>query len=200
MPNRMVLTAALGCAVLAATGSVRAQMSDQAAIAGNPSPSSKTVAKSAAKAATDQDKQFVQQAALSSYTEITFSQLALQNASDPQVKSFAQRMIADHTMLNERMSPVAQAMGISAPTALDSEHQQLYDQMKGLSGAAFDKQYMSAMVTDHHKALELFKSEESTSQDKPMKPTVKEGERVIAEHTKMADKLASKLGATTTGM
>ena len=80
MRNKMVFTAALGCAVLASTAMAGAQRSDASDITGNPPPSSKAVAKRAAKEATDQDKQFVQQAALGSYTEITFSQLALQNA------------------------------------------------------------------------------------------------------------------------
>lgn len=148
----------------------------------------------------DQDKQFVQMAALGGYTEITFSQLALQKSQNSKVKSFAQKMVTDHTALNNQMMPVAQTMGITAPTSLDSQHQQLYDQLNQLSGADFDKQYISDMDTDHHKTLDAFKSEEASTQDKQLKPLVKKGEKVIAQHTAMADKLMKSMGGTASGM
>ena len=147
-----------------------------------------------------QDKDFVTQAALSDYTEITFSQLATQKATSPKVKAYAQKMITDHNQLEAEMKPVAEKLGVTPPTALDSEHQTLYDKMNGLSGADFDKQYMSAMATDHHKALDLFKSEETSTQDKQLKPIVKKGEKVVAMHTTMADKMTQTMGGAVAGM
>ena len=142
----------------------------------------------------DQDKQFVTTASLSDYTEMTFSKLALQKATNPQVKAYAQKMITDHTKLETEMKPVADKLGVTPATALDSEHQQLYDQMNQLSGADFDKQYMTAMDTDHHKSLDSFKSEAASTQDAQLKPIVKKGEKVVAQHTVMADKMQTKMG------
>ena len=65
-----------------------------------------------------------------------------------------------------------------------------------MSGADFDKQYMTDMSADHHKALDLFKQEESSTQNAAMKPVVAKGEKVVAQHTMMADKMATKLGGT----
>lgn len=148
----------------------------------------------------DQDKQFVQMASLGDYTEITFSQLALQKSQNSQVKQFAQRMVADHNTLETQMKPVADKLGVTPATALDSQHQQLYDQLNQLSGADFDKQYISDMDTDHHKTLDAFKSEEASTQDSQLKGIVKKGEKVIAQHTEMADKLMKKMGGTAAGM
>ncbi len=145
---------------------------------------------------TDQDKQFLTTASLSDYTEITFSQLALQKSSNAQVKAYAQKMITDHQMLEQKMLPFAQQMGVTPATALDSQHQQLYDQLNQLSGTDFDKQYMSAMDTDHHKSLDNFKTEETSTQVRQMKPVVKQGEKVVAQHTEMADKMVKKMGGT----
>ncbi len=145
----------------------------------------------------DQDKQFVTQASLSDYTEMTFSQLALQKSSNPQVKAYAQKMITDHQKLEASMKPAADKLGVTPATALDSDHQQMYDQMSKLSGADFDKQYMTAMDQDHHKSLDSFKSEESSTQDPQLKPVVKKGEKVVAQHTVMADKMQAKMGAGT---
>ncbi len=148
----------------------------------------------------DQDKQFVMQASLSDYTEITFSQLALQKSTNPQVKAYAQKMITDHQKLEAEMKPGADKLGVTPATALDADHQQKYDAMGQLSGADFDKQYMTAMDTDHHKSLDAFKAEESSTQDAQLKPVVKKGEKVVAQHTAMADKMQAKMGGATAGM
>lgn len=142
----------------------------------------------------DQDKQFLMQASLGDYTEMTFSQLALQKSSDPHVKAYAQKMIHDHQKLEADMKPFADKLGVSPATALDSDHQQKYDALNQMTGAAFDKQYMTDMDVDHHKTLDAFKSEESSTQDAQLKPVVMKGEKVVAQHTDMADKLQSRLG------
>ena len=148
----------------------------------------------------DQDKQFLMQASQGDFTEITFSQLAAQQGSSPQVKAYAQKMISDHTMLEKDMKPFADQMGVTPATTLDAAHQQKYDTLKGLQGADFDKQYMSDMDADHHLTLQAFKTEESTTTDSSLKPVVKKGEKVVAQHTQMADRLVKKLGGTASGM
>lgn len=148
---------------------------------------------------TDQDKQFLMTASQSDLTEITLSKLALTKSTNPQVKAYAQKMITDHSKLEADMKPFADQMGVPPATALNAEHQGLLDQLQGLSGGDFDKQYMTDMDTSHHAALDVFKSELSTTTDAHLKPTVAKGEKVVAQHTAMADKLSSKLGGTTSG-
>jgi predicted outer membrane protein len=63
-----------------------------------------------------------------------------------------------------------------------------------LTGNAFDKAYMEAMEKAHHEDLAAFQHEASSAGDPHLKKVVAEGEKVIAMHTEMADKLAQKLG------
>ncbi len=149
---------------------------------------------------TDQDKQFIMTASQSDLTEITLSKLALSKTMNSKVKAYAEKMIRDHTKLEADMKPYADKMGVPPATALNDEHQQLLTQLQGLSGADFDKQYMSDMDTSHHATLDAFKSELSTTTDAQLKPTVRKGERVVAQHTELADKLSKQLGGTTAGM
>ena len=191
MKFRMMGTMALGCAALLGSSLAGAQTST-----GTMSGNMQGMAMGS-----DQDKQFLMQASLSDYTEMTFSQLALQKSTNAQVKAYAQKMITDHQLLETKMKPFADQMGVTPATALDATHQQLYDQLNQMSGADFDKQYISAMDTDHHKALDAFKTEETTTQDKQLKPTVRQGEKVVAQHTVMADKMMTKMGGgTASGM
>lgn len=146
------------------------------------------------------DKTVVMDASKSDYTEITFSKLALQKATNPKVKAYAQKMITDHEQLDQEMQPVASKLGVTPVTSLDAEHQQLYDQLNQMSGTDFDKTYMQDMDTDHHKALSELKAAEPTIQDKQLKPIAKKAVKVVAMHTEMADKMVKSMGGTVAGM
>ncbi len=175
MRIRAMSVLAVGCAAMAAgMGTARAQ-------------------------GTDQDKQFLATASQGDLTEISLSKLALTEATDPQVKTFARTMVADHRRLEEQMKPFADQMGVMPATALSPEHRQLLDQLQGLAGADFDKQYVSDMDTDHHAALDAFKTEESTTTDAQLKSAVTKAETVVAQHTAMADRLLKKLGGDAAG-
>jgi hypothetical protein len=56
---------------------------------------------------------------------------------------------------------------------------------------------MKAMDMDHHKALATFETELGSTQDRALKKTVKQGKKVIAQHTKIADKMCTKMGLAT---
>jgi putative membrane protein len=134
-------------------------------------------------------------AAQSDVNEIKLSQLAATKASNPQVKAFARKMVADHNMLEAKMKPFATAWSLTPPTGLDSDHQAIYEKLNGLSGADFDKEYISAMAEDHHKALDAFTKEGETTTDAKFKAAVLKGKAVVAAHTNMADSLKAKLSA-----
>lgn len=166
--TKIVCIATLGCASLAPSLVARAQ-------------------------ATDQDKQFLTKASQGNYDEIQLSKLAETKATNPQVKAFAHKMVVDHTALGHQMMPFAQAWGLTPPASLDPDHQAEYDKLSGLSGADFDKEYMSVMDKDHHEALDLFTKEAQTTTDAKFKVAVMHGKSVVAAHTQMADSLNAKL-------
>ena len=149
---------------------------------------------------TDQDKQFLVTASQSDYTEITFSQLAVQKSQNPEVEAYATKMISDHKTLDKQMMPFANQMGVPPVTSLDAMHQQKFDQLSSLTGSEFNKQYMLDMDMDHHASLDAFKVEEQNTMNSKLKSTVKSGERVISQHTEMADQLSKKLGQPASGM
>jgi putative membrane protein len=101
-------------------------------------------------------------------------------------------MVADHNKLEMQMKPFATKWNLTPPTGLDSVHQAVYDRLNGLSGADFDKAYMTAMAEDHHKALDAFTTEAQSTQDAQFKAAVSKGQKVVAGPTKMADNLQSK--------
>lgn len=148
----------------------------------------------------DTDKQFLMTASQSDYTEIKFSQLATDKASNARVKTYANKMVSDHNMLEMKMKPFADKLGVTPVMTLDADHQAKFDALSGMSGTAFDKTYMTDMDADHHKALNAFKMEEAATTDMDFKKTVAMGEKVVAQHTMMADKAVSMMGGTPDSM
>ena len=143
-----------------------------------------------------QDKTFLKNSAEGSMTEIQLSQIALKNSSNDEVKTYAQKMIDDHTKLISDIKPFADQAGVKPPTKLKPEHQAMAKKLSALNGDAFDKQYIQAMVKDHHKDLAEFKSEERSTNNTDLKSTVSQGEQVVQQHTDMIDQMAQKNGGS----
>jgi putative membrane protein len=105
-----------------------------------------TMMPSKAKAASDDDKKFLAMAAQSDQNEIALSQLAQQKATNPAVKAFGAKMVTEYTKMSESMKPFADSWGLTPPSGPDADHQKELDKLNGLSGADFDKEYISQMA------------------------------------------------------
>lgn len=144
-------------------------------------------------AATDDDKKFLATAAQSDVNEIKLGQLAEQKATNPAVKAFARKMVTEHKQMSASMKPFVQAWGVTPPVDLDDDHKDVYKKLSGLSGADFDKEYISQMVSDHSKALDAFTKEAKDTQDAKFRAVVIEGKSKVAAHKNMAYDLKKKL-------
>ena len=143
---------------------------------------------------TMKDKIFLRKAAQGGMAEVRLGQLAAQKASGDDVRAFGQKMVDDHTKLNNEMAPIADSMGVRLPKDLNKEDQAEYDKLNALSGNNFDMEYLSFMVKDHHKDLREFRQEAASTTDPTLQTAVANATKVIHEHTMMVDKLAREKG------
>ena len=137
-----------------------------------------------------QDKMFLRKATQGSNFEIQTANLAMQKSSSDDVKQFAQMMIQDHTKLNDGMKPVASEAGVTPPTGISKKDKVVYKQLQGLSGDAFDKAYIQAMVKDHTEDLKQFKMEANNGQLASEKSAAEQGAQVVDMHLQKAQALA----------
>ncbi len=140
------------------------------------------------------DKAFLEKASQGNVAEVELGKLALRKSTNADVRAFAQRMIKDHQTLGKKMAPLMAEADVKPSISLNTEHQHLFNKLNALSGTDFDKEYVKAMDEDHHEDLKDFKEEESSTQVPALKTAVASGEKVIAEHTQMADALSQKMG------
>jgi putative membrane protein len=58
----------------------------------------------------------------------------------------------------------------------------LYDKLSSLSGAAFDKTYIHAMVEGHEKTAKLYETESGTVKDSQLKSYIDQTLPVVQQH------------------
>ena len=90
--------------------------------------------------------------------EVEAGNLAQQNAASDRVKAFGTMMVNDHNKANSELMALASGRGATPPTALPADMQTHMEQMRKMTGKAFDKHYMSMMVNDHQKTIADFET------------------------------------------
>ena len=91
--------------------------------------------------------------------DIDAGKFATTQASDPEVKKFAQLMVTDHTGVNKQAVDLATKLKVTPednPTSksLKSGGDENLNTLKGLKGAAFDKAYVDHEVAYHQAVLD----------------------------------------------
>ena len=139
---------------------------------------------------------FASQAAMIGKAEIELGQIALKNTKDENVRNFAERMVKDHTAADKKLKAIAAKDNLQLPQSLDQEHESLKMKLQGMTGEAFDREYVKAMAKGHDKAVALF---ESASQQPQMPADLKQFAvstlPTLEQHKEMAHSLHGKEGA-----
>jgi putative membrane protein len=145
----------------------------------------------AAAALSSGDRSFVQAASSAGLAEIATAQLAQQRSASPQVRKFAERMIADHTQANSDLQQIVEQEDITLPTQPVGKDASAGARLRGLNGAAFDQAYLQAVVSDHQQAIALFSREASSGQDPALKAFAQQTLPTLQQHLQLAQSLNS---------
>ena len=142
-------------------------------------------------------KDFVKRATQSNLAEIKVSQLAESKAQNPAVKSFASRMVADHTQANSQLAQLAQAKNLKVPDDTDIMHKASMKMLQAKSGEGFDSAYMEQMDKDHKKVIDLFQTASTSSKvDPELQAFAAKMLPKLQDHHQMVAQVESKLPTT----
>lgn len=153
----------------------------------------KTSSEPPVKAVDETDKRFMKHAAIGDAAEIGLGQMAQEKASNPDVKSFGERMVKDHSQNDDLLKNVAETQHINLPTSLDEQHKAAKGRLSRLTGSKFDQAYMQLMVQEHTKTVHQFQQEASNAHDPAVKKYAKESLPVLESHLKEAKEVNSKI-------
>jgi putative membrane protein len=128
-----------------------------------------------------------------SMAEVSLGQMASSKATNADVKAFADRMVTDHTKLNDELKQLAQTKGVTLPADVDQASKDTADKLAKKSGKEFDKSYIGDMVAGHEKVAAAFEKEAKDGKDPDLKTWVTNSLPTIKDHLKMAKETKSKL-------
>jgi putative membrane protein len=153
----------------------------------------------AAPAAKPTDPQIAHIAYTAGQLDIEAAKQALDKSKNADVRSFAQRMVGDHTSVNDQALALVKKLNVTPednPTsqsltqAADAERKKL----AGLDGAAFDKAYVDNEVAYHRTVNEaLSKTLIPDAQNAELKSLLEKGLKLFQGHQQHAETLAKQL-------
>ena len=118
--------------------------------------------------------------------EVEMGKLAQDKAASNQVKAFARKMAEDHSQANDELKQLAAGKGVILPTDIAAKDRREINKLSKLSGAEFDREYMTSMVSDHQKDVSEFKSESKSALDNDVKSFAAKMLPTLQQHLDLA--------------
>lgn len=136
------------------------------------------------------DRKFIQDAAESGMFEVQVAQLAASKATDPNVKSFASKLVQEHTTANNELLQLANARKVELPAAPPRGKRQDVEKLGKLSGTEFDQRFVREVgIKDHEKNIKKFEKASEKAKDPELKAWINKTLPHLREHLAMAQKL-----------
>ncbi len=143
------------------------------------------------------DLAFMNDAAPGGMAEVELGKLAAQKAQNPEVKAFAQKMVEDHSKAGEELKALAAQKKVMLPADVLPTHKEVMAKLSKLSGADFDKEYVTAMVAAHEKDVAAFENVSKTAADADVKAFATKTLPTLKMHLEMIKGMADKMGVKT---
>lgn len=112
---------------------------------------------------------FAEKAAMGGMLEVEAGKIAVEKATDPDVKAFGQRMIDDHSKANDELKSIASIKNMTLPTMLSDSQQKDLNDLREKTGNDFDKHYVNMMVDDHKDDVDDFQNAVDNLDDMDLK-------------------------------
>ena len=134
------------------------------------------------------DQDFLTKAAAGGMYEVEAGKLAQQKGMAPEVKSYGEMLVKDHSAANEELKGLAGTKGVALPAALLTDKQARLDKIG--RAKAFDKEFLKEVgLDDHKKDIALFEKASKGADDADVKAFATKTLPVLKAHREHADGL-----------
>jgi putative membrane protein len=140
----------------------------------------------------DDDRSFMMEAATGGMAEVEMGRLAARKGRSAEVRAFGRRMVRDHSKANSELRALAKRKSVTLPTDLNEEQKAGKAKLSNLSGAEFDREYMTMMVDDHNKDVKAFEDKAGNAGDHELKRFVVKTLPTLKMHQSLANKIKAK--------
>lgn len=134
---------------------------------------------------------YAMKAAIGDMFEIESSRLALERSKTPAIRKFAQQMISDHTAASQQLKSAlsGQSLAINLPTALDSQHEEMLNDLRKADAKDFDTKYLDLQSDAHRQAIDLHEDYAENGDNAALKTLAANLTPKIKQHLEMAKSL-----------
>ena len=140
------------------------------------------------------DRRFVTKAADSGQAEVQLAELAAQRATNPEVKSYAQKLVDDHTKVNSELMSLASQKNIKVDA--DDDQDRAYKRLNKKSGSEFDQEFVEHMIDEHEKDVKMFEKAASDAKDPELRSFASKHVSHLREHLQQAQNLRQSVMPT----
>src|SRR5205085_9606223 len=112
-------------------------------------------------AVTAVEQDFMKRATEANLSEINVARLAVQKSDNTDVRDYANMIQKDHTGALEDLTDLMKDKNVPQAKKLTAEAQQDINRMNVLTGPEFDREFVNMMVSDHQKAVEMFRDQQA---------------------------------------
>jgi putative membrane protein len=132
-------------------------------------------------------QKFIKSAIQGNYAEVDVGNLAQEKGASDAVKQYGGMLVKDHSEANEKAKQVATQLGVTPPTGASVTQKAKYLKLKVLSGATFDRTFVSDMVRDHQTDINAYQNQARKTD--PAGMLAKETLPTLRHHLEVAQQL-----------
>ena len=141
------------------------------------------------------DSEFLTKAASDGMLEVELGKQVAARAVTPEVKKFAQQMVADHTKANVELMALAAKKNITLPTTLGDDHKKVLKNVLEEKGVKMDQKYMKEMLKDHQEDVKEFTDASINASDPDIKKLAAKNVPILRMHLDMVTKMRPAVDA-----
>jgi putative membrane protein len=132
------------------------------------------------------DRAFMTTASEANYDEIAAGRLAAAQGRSDTVRTLGQRYADNHRSNEQKLVAVAARLGVTLPMHPSSAGRMQLQQLRGLSGRAFDAAFLRDEMHDHMQAIGAFQEEARSGRSPSVVAYANTSLPVLEEHLQLA--------------
>jgi putative membrane protein len=141
------------------------------------------------------DLPLIRELANGNLMEVSLGRMAQTKASNRAVRDFGERMVNDHSNMQQQLTSMASSNGASVRPALSTQQQLDMNHLQRLSGADFDRAYMEMMIRDHQDEVDRVESESQDNHSNPVQTLLNNSLPTLRQHLRLAQQVGRQVNA-----
>jgi putative membrane protein len=138
---------------------------------------------------TASERRFVEEILQRGRNEVAVARMALTQGADSDVRSFAQRLVDDHSARNAKLAKIAKDH--NHPPKLNTT---MNDHLAGLRGSEFDKAFLQELLEKRRAEVAIFEEAEADTANPDLRSFIASTLPTLGDHLKQAESLKNLAG------